>query len=201
MSGEAISPRQILDYLSLGEKLKCATRHCFTTSGRQESVAEHSFQLGLLCMLLWDSCPGVEMERVLQMCILHDMGEAFTGDIPAFEKGADHREREAALLSAWVESLPEPQRSGFRELYEEMDALETQEAKIYKAMDRLEAIIQHNEAPLESWLPLEYALQFTYGKKDLEFSPYFQALRREIDEISREKIRSGGGEIPPEGRA
>ena len=43
MSGEAISPRQILDYLSLGEKLKCATRHCFTTSGRQELSLIHIY--------------------------------------------------------------------------------------------------------------------------------------------------------------
>ena len=193
--------KAFLEAMAAAEKLKSCTRHSWTAAGRQESVADHSWRLCFMCLLAEDTFPDADMNRVLRMCVLHDMGEAFTGDIPAFEKGADHREREAALRSAWVESLPEPQRSGFRELYEEMDALETQEAKIYKAMDRLEAIIQHNEAPLESWLPLEYALQFTYGKKDLEFSPYFQMLRREIDEISREKIRSGGGEIPSEGRA
>ena len=192
--------KAFLEAMTVAEKLKSCTRHSWTAAGRQESVADHSWRLCFMCLLAEDAFPEADMNKVLRMCVLHDMGEVFTGDIPAFEKKEDHRAAEAALRGAWVESLPEPQRSGFRALYAEMDALETLEAKIYKAMDRLEAIIQHNEAPLESWLPLEYALQFTYGRKELEFSSYFQALRRAVDDISREKILAGGGEIPPEGR-
>ena len=192
--------KAFLEAMAVAEKLKSCTRHSWTAAGRQESVADHSWRLCFMCLLAEDAFPEADMDKVLRMCVLHDMGEVFTGDIPAFEKREDHRAAEAALRGNWVASLPEPQRHSFQALYEEMDALETLEAKIYKAMDRLEAIIQHNEAPLESWLPLEYALQFTYGKQDLAFSPYFQALRQAVDDISREKIISGGGEIPPEGQ-
>ena len=44
--------QKLLDILSVAEKLKCNTRHCYTSSGRKESVAEHSWRLGLMAMLL-----------------------------------------------------------------------------------------------------------------------------------------------------
>ena len=69
-----------------------------------------------------------------------------------------------------------------------MTALATPEAKLYKALDKLEAVIQHNEASLDSWLPLEYDLQRTYGQEAVEFSPYLRALKAEIDRWTEEKI-------------
>ena len=69
-----------------------------------------------------------------------------------------------------------------------MEALETKEAKLYKALDKLEALISHNESDISTWLPLEYDLQFTYGKENMEFSPYLKELRAAVDDWSREKI-------------
>ena len=190
MSGEAISPRQILDYLSLGEKLKCATRHCFTTSGRQESVAEHSFQLGLLCMLLWDSCPGVEMERVLQMCILHDMGEAFTGDIPTFLKTDGQRAVEDGAVDAMVDALPPALGARWRELYREMDQQCTPESRLYKGLDKIEALIQHNVSDISTWIPLEYQLNLHYADKECAPFPALTALRELVREETVAKIEA-----------
>ena len=97
------------------------------------------------------------------MCLIHDLGEAFTGDIPAFQKTDANERREEKLLSDWVDGLPEPYAGEMAALYREMNARETTEAKIYKALDNLEAVIQHNEADISTWLPLEYELQLTYG--------------------------------------
>ena len=70
----------------------------------------------------------------------------------------------------------------------EMDALETAEARIYKALDNLEAVIQHDEADISTWLPLEYELQLTYGAERVKASPYLQRLKAEIDRRTLRKI-------------
>ena len=186
--------RRLLEILSVAERLKDTTRHCCTSQGRRESVAEHSWRAALMAYFLRDEFPEADMDRVIRMCLLHDMGEAFTGDVPTFEKSAADEQREAQLLDQWVGSLPEEYAGELREMYAEMAALTTPEARIYKAIDSLEALIQHNESPLESWLPLEYDLQMTYADARMEFSPYMKALRQTVREDSIQKIENGKAE-------
>ena len=76
-------------------------------------------------------------------------------------------------------------------LYAEMDALETPEAKLYKALDKLEAVISHNESPISSWLPREYDLNLTYADENVAFSPYLTALRAAIRRETEAKIEKG----------
>lgn len=184
-----MKPSELLEILSVAEKLKCATRHCYTSSGRHESVAEHSWRISLMAMLLDKEFPEVDMNKVIRMCLIHDLGEAFTGDIPTFEKNTDHEQTERALFDSWVDGLPEDARWEFSELLAEMNAMETQEAKVYKALDKLEAVIQHNESDINTWLPLEYDLQLRYGAENVVFSEYMQSLKAEIDAWTRQKIR------------
>ena len=183
-----MKPSELLEILSVAEKLKCVTRHCYTSSGRHESVAEHSWRISLMAMLLEKEFPEADMGKVIRMCLIHDLGEAFTGDIPAFEKTEAHEEAEARALREWVESLPEPFAAEMAELYAEMEARETVEAKIYKALDGLEALIQHNESDLATWLPLEYDLQQVYAFDRVDFSPYLKGLRQEVLRDTLEKI-------------
>ena len=183
-----MEPAKLLDILSVAEKLKCNTRHSYTSSGRKESVAEHSWRLALMALLLRDEFPEADMDRVLRMCIIHDLGEAFTGDIPAFEKSEGDGQREEALLEEWVGGFPAPCGPELLDLLREMDALETAEARIYKALDNLEAVIQHDEADISTWLPLEYELQLTYGAERVKASPYLQRLKAEIDRRTLRKI-------------
>ena len=148
-----MNQKDFLDILSVAEKLKCNTRHSDTSTGRRESVAEHSWRLALMAMLLEDEFPELDMNKVIKMCLIHDLGEAFTGDIPTFLKTDKDAEKEDNILFRWVDTLPEYQRNQFRELLTEMLALETPEAKLYKSLDKMEAVIQHNEADISSWLP------------------------------------------------
>lgn len=187
-----MEPRALLDALHVAERLKDATRHCYTTGGRHESVAEHSWRMTLMAFFVRDEFPEADMDRVVRMCLIHDLGECFTGDIPSFNKTQKDEDREEALLSAWVDSLPEPYRTEMRELYAEMAERETLEAKIYKAMDSLEAVIQHNESDLATWSENEYALNLTYGEDKVAFSPYLQALRRAIREDTEQKLSETG---------
>lgn len=186
-----MNPITFLEILSRAEKLKCNTRHSWTSTGRHESVAEHSWRLALMALLVEDEFPDLDMNRVIRMCLIHDLGEAFTGDIPAFEKTDENRGREDAVLEQWISSFPEPYRPRLLDLLKEMKERNTPEAKLYKALDNLEAVIQHNEADLSTWLPLEYDLQFTYGADKVGFSPYLKELKKEIDLQTEEKIRKG----------
>ena len=183
-----MEPKELLEILSVAEKLKCNTRHCYTSSGRHESVAEHSWRLALMAMLLAPEFPDADMDRVIRMCLIHDMGEAFTGDIPAFDKTAADAGREDALLMNWVQTLPADSRQEWTALLTEMNALETWEAKIYKALDKLEAVIQHNESDISTWIPLEYDLQLTYGEENVEFSPYLRSLKQAVNDWTKRKI-------------
>ena len=181
-------PSELLEIMAVAEKLKCVTRHCDTSTGRRESVAEHSWRIALMAMLLKPEFPEADMDKVTRMCLIHDLGEAFTGDIPTFDKSQDHEAAEKKAYDTWVRSLPGQTRDEFVELLAEMEALESLEAKIYKALDKLEAVIQHNESDIGSWLPLEYDLQLRYGTENVTFSPYMQELKAEIDAWTRRKI-------------
>lgn len=183
-----MQPAQLLKILRVAEKLKCNTRHCVTSTGRPESVAEHSWRLALMAMLLTGEFPELDLNRVIRMCLIHDLGEAFTGDIPTFVKTDADSRREDDLFDRWIQTLPADVRGEWESLLEEMNAQKTGEAKLYKALDRLEAVIQHNESDIDTWIPLEYSLQLTYGAENVRFSPYLRELKQEIDQWTREKI-------------
>lgn len=183
-----MEPRALLEILEVAERLKDATRHCYTRKGRHESVAEHSWMMTLMAFFLREKFPDVNMDKVIEMCIIHDLGEAFTGDIPAFDKTSADEETEEALLYGWVKSLPEPFAGKMLALYEEMAKRETKEAKVYKAIDGLEAVIQHNFSDLSTWIPKEYELNKTYAYDKVAFSEYLTELRDEVKKDTMEKL-------------
>ena len=161
-----MKPAELLEFLAMAEKLKCNTRHSYTSSGRHESVAEHSFRLALMAYMVSDEVPEIDTDKVIRMCLVHDLGEAITGDIPSFEKTDSDEAAEDSAVSGFVNQLPEYWKKQLGEMYSEMNELKTPEAKLYKALDKLEAVIQHNEADIFTWLPLEYELQLTYGTEE-----------------------------------
>lgn len=175
-----MKPRELLDILSVTERLKDAVRHCYTSGGRRESVAEHSWMMTVMAFFMRDEFPDADMDKVMEMCVIHDLGEAFTGDIPTFEKTEEDEKREEKLLADWIKTLPPGYEERLCLLYEEMEEQKTQEAKIYKAIDKLEALIQHNMSDISTWLPLEYDLQKTHGNDKVKFSEYMKELRAEV---------------------
>ncbi len=187
-----MKPRDLITFLGKIEKLKCNTRHCFTTSGRPESVAEHSWRLAVMAMLVADEYPDTDMDKVIKMCLIHDFGEAVTGDIPAFWKDESHEAAEKEAVKELLSPLPEKMRSELSELFSEMEARKTPEAKLWKALDNLEAVIAHNESDISTWIPNEYHDNLVYGEENCEFSDYTRALRAMLKADSIEKIKKEG---------
>ena len=191
-----MDPKTLIQNLAVAERLKDATRHCYTSGGRHESVAEHSWRMTLMAYWVSDEFPEANLEKLFKMCLIHDLGEAFTGDIPSFEKTQANEKQEAELLYEWTSSLPEPFASEMTALYHEMEERQTLEARIYKALDNLEALISHNESNLSTWIPLEYDLQMTYGNDKVTFSEYLTRLRDQVREDSKRKIAEESRERP-----
>ncbi|MTK07925.1 MAG: HD domain-containing protein [Hungatella sp.] len=179
-------PDQLIEFLGVLEKLKCNTRHNWTTNGRQESVAEHSWRLAVLAMLMEDDFPELDMNKVIRMCLIHDWGEAVTGDIPAFIKTEADEEKEADAIETLLKNLPETISSGFLTMFKEMSDLTSDEAILVKALDKTETLIQHNEAGSGTWLPLEYDLNLTYGN---EVCGHFEKTQQLRDKVREHTLR------------
>lgn len=183
-----MKPEELIKVLHTAERLKDTTRHCYTSGGRHESVAEHSWRLCLMAYFMRDEFPEADCDKVLKMCLIHDIGECFTGDIPSFNKTDSDEKTEEKLLCSWVETLPEPYRTEMAALYKEMGELGTVEAKIYKALDNMEAVVQHNESDISTWEAREYELNLTYGADKAAFLPYLTKLRDALRNETTTKI-------------
>ncbi len=183
-----MKPREYIEFLGKIEKLKCNTRHSWTSSGRRESVAEHSWRLSVMAMLCADEYPELNINKVIRMCLVHDFGEAVTGDIPSFNKTADHEKEEDKAIKSLLSSLPDDIRTELSALFDEMNALETPEAKLFKSLDNLEAVVSHNEADISTWIPLEYEENLVYGQENCEWSKWTRELREELRNDSIKKI-------------
>ncbi len=110
---------------------------------RAESVADHAFGTATLAMLLADALrPELDVERVLRLALVHDLGEAFAGDItPADGVAADEKkERERRAVERILGGLPGGERT--LELWEEYEAGASAEARFVRRIDRLEMALQ-----------------------------------------------------------
>ncbi len=183
-----MTPRELIEFLTLVEPLKHRLRHAWGADGRQESVAEHTWRLCLMAELLREEFPDTDMNKVIAMGLVHDFGEAITGDIPSFYKTEAHEAEEEKAVNALLARLPENLGGRMSDLFAEMEALVTPEAKLWKALDNMEAVLTHNEAPLSSWIELEYTENIRYGEENVAFSPWMQALKAELNADSRRKI-------------
>lgn len=183
-----MNTRQYIELLNIIEKLKCNTRHSWTSNGRRESVAEHSWRLAVMAMLCADEYPELDINRVIKMCLIHDFGEAITGDIPAFIKNDENESDEEKAIGDLISLLPGDINKELSDLFAEMKSMVSDEAKLYKALDNIEALISHNEADISTWLPSEYELNLTYGQKNSEWSDWTMELREEVRKDTVQKI-------------
>ena len=184
----------VLDFLRAAERLKATVRSGYTSSGEQESVAEHTWRLCLMAMLLAPAYPDVDFAKLVKICIVHDLGEAIGGDVPAPEqarraagKAADERRDLLQLLAP----LPAPVRDEITALWDEYETAHSAEARLAKALDKLETILQHTQG--DNPADFDYRFNLTYGRQYTGDHPLLAAVRTLLDEETERRAREAEG--------
>ena len=176
-----------LAFLREAERLKDVLRSGRTSQGRRESTAEHTWRLCLMAMVFADGLDGVDVARLLKICLVHDLGEALGGDVPAVLQvaGAGKAEWERADLVTLTASLPSSRRDKILALWDEYEAAVTPEAVLAKGLDKLETILQHNQGANPDGF--DYAFNLGYGRAHTERHPLLAAVRGMLDEETRRR--------------
>jgi putative hydrolase of HD superfamily len=179
----------VLAFLRAAERLKTVKRSGWTSTGEAESVAEHTWRLCLMAMVVYGQTPGVDLARLLRMCIIHDLGEAIGGDVPAPAQvaGAPKSGQEREDLLTLVAPLPDSLRADIVALWDEYESASTVEARLAKGLDKLETILQHTQG--RNPVDFDYAFNLDYGQRYTAADPVLAALRARLDEATARRAR------------
>ncbi|MGQ0561201.1 MAG: HD domain-containing protein [Gemmatimonadota bacterium] len=171
----------VLEFLRAAEKLKNTVRTSWTSSGQPESVAQHTWRLCLMALVFAPSYPDIDSARLIKICIIHDLGEAIGGDIPAIQQvpGVSKAGKEREDLLELLSPLPERLREEITALWDEYEAATSREAKLAKALDKLETIMQHNQGcnPAD----FDYRFNLEYGKRFTAADSLIESVRAVLD--------------------
>jgi len=188
--------RQIISTLTLAEALKRELRHSWLSDGRQESVAEHTYQMALMAVFIAPYLENkVNVERTLKMILAHDLVEAVSGDVPFFEaseRKAQKYELENAAIEKIRQMLPAEVGSEVFESWHEFENGSSSEAKFARALDNLEVQLQHNLAALNTWEPIEHELVYTKMDKHCGHDSFLKAFCEAIKNDAERKLVAGG---------
>jgi putative hydrolase of HD superfamily len=179
----------VLTFLRDAERLKTVTRSGWTSTGQRESVAEHTWRLCLMAMLLYDHAEGIDLARLLKMCLIHDLGEAIGGDIPAPAQAAGMSKagQERADLLQLVGPLPSAAQAEIIALWDEYEATSSPEARLAKGLDKLETILQHTQG--KNPADFDYAFNLAYGQQYTAADPVLAALRKRLDQETARRAK------------
>ncbi len=188
----------ILKVLTLAERLKFELRHSYTSSGRQESVAEHTWRMSLMAVLIEPLLKEkVDTARLLKMVILHDLVEAEARDISALDVLRNPEikilklEREKKAIENLCSALKETNGQEIYDLFYEFENKETYEAKVANALDKLEVQLQHNHADFSTWEEIEYDMCYMMDKHVLFDETLFE-LKKQIEDGAEQKMKHHG---------
>ncbi|MGB0370573.1 MAG: HD domain-containing protein [Opitutales bacterium] len=178
-----------LEFLGQAERLKDTIRSAHSTHGRVESVAEHTWRLTLTILTFADLFPHLDLLKLLKICIIHDIGEGIHGDIPAPEQDgtAPKSDQERDDFIKITSSLPEPLKSEFLDLWDDYEYVQSEEAKVAKAFDKLETLLQHTQGKNPE--NFDYVFNLGYGRKYTDATELTKALREMIDAETERRLK------------
>lgn len=177
-----------IEFIKQAEGLKSVVREAWTSTGRRESTAEHSWRLALMAGLIAPSF-DVDFGRTLMMCLIHDLGELYMGDISAVsqpDEDEKHRMEERDVRQV-LSVLPDDQKNMLLDLWLEYNDNSTPEARLVKALDKAETIIQHNQGANPA--DFDYAFNLEYGKQYFADNAMLLQLRGLLDGETGENVR------------
>lgn len=187
-SNERSEVEAYTDFIKEAEGLKSTLRTAWTAEGRQESTAEHSWRLALFAGVMCREFPELDWEKILMMCLVHDLGERYSGDISAALKpdADDKLNQERADVQRICRFLPKEGAGEVSGLWEEYSQGITPEARFVKALDKAETIIQHSQGRNPAGFDYEFNLE--YGKEYFDRDERLEALRSLIDAETRKRM-------------
>ena len=180
--------KDYLNFIKEVEGLKSTLRTAWTVSGRQESTAEHSWRLALGAAVLCHEFPELDREKVMLMCLVHDLGELYSGDVsaalrPDAGKKHDQEQRDVERAAA---SLPKACAEEIRSLCEEYNRAGTPEARFVKAMDKAETILQHSQG--KNPPDFDYGFNLSYGREYFGQDGRLEELRELVDRETEKRM-------------
>ncbi|MEM1284533.1 MAG: HD domain-containing protein [Pseudomonadota bacterium] len=181
----------LLAFLTLSGDLKDTLRSGYTNAGAQENTAAHSWRLCLWVIALEPFLDGLDMARLLKLAILHDLGEAVTGDVPAIHQSGDQSDRKQAEAKAIIDmtaDLRVETRTAIRSLADEYETGASLEAAMVKGLDKLETMHQH--ATGTNPPDFDYAFNLSYGEKWTKSDPLLLVLRAAVDRMTKARDES-----------
>ena len=180
---------KVIRFIKEIENLKSVTRTAWTKTGRRESTAEHSWRLAMLLMVLREDFKDLDIDKAIKMSLVHDLGELYDGDISAkLQNDNDNKaEMEEKAMRRMLTTLPDGISEKIYDLWKEYNECCTKEAKLVKAMDKLETIVQHNQG--ENPEDFDYEFNLQYGKQYFMDNEILEYMRYIIDEDTKESIK------------
>jgi putative hydrolase of HD superfamily len=178
----------IIAFVQAAEKLKDTLRSGITSNGRAESTAEHSWRLCLMAILFDRELAGYDRLKLLRLCIVHDLGEAISGDVPAPRQSPDdgRAARERADLETLCAPLPGDLRREIVDLADEYSSAATPEAQMVKGFDKLETMLQHLIG--QNAADFDYRFNLRYGAQHTQRHPLLFQIRKLVDAATHERI-------------
>jgi putative hydrolases of HD superfamily len=184
----------LMELFHAAERLKNELRHAYKSNGLPETVAEHSWRLCLMTMVLLETIEDIDRCKCLKMALIHDLPEIFAGDVYRLdlEKQAGRYDKEKAALDKLVKLMTKETAQEITSLWFEFEEGKTNESRMVRLIDRLEVLIQHNESDINKWSDLEKQIQYGLAEKHAERYGYLRELAHEIDKETKNKLTEAG---------
>lgn len=184
---------QTVAFIKEIEKLKSVTRFNRTLDGRFENSAEHSWQSAIAAMVLQDYYPEkLNMEKVISMLLIHDLGEIYAGDTWVFddEKKLHAHDRELESIEKTMSLLPEATYLNMKKSWLEFEKGQSPEARYARVIDALVPLINHLEVSEVNYNPDHIRSEMVLEKKNFIKSES-KELWKLTEELVQESVEKG----------
>ncbi len=176
------------------DKVKNIFRQTYLVDGeRKENDAEHSWHLALSAILLKEYVSEeIDLLKVITMVLIHDIVEIDAGDTYAYDSvGAkDKREREEKAADRIFNILPTEQGQYFRELWEEFESYETEDAKYAHLLDNFQPMLLNDASKGKSWSEHQVKKEQIY-KRNERIADTSETIWEEMQRIVEKNIQLG----------
>lgn len=183
----------IVDFIKEVEKLKSVTRFNRTLDGRFENSAEHSWQSAMASIVLQDYYPEkLNMEKVISMLLIHDLGEIYAGDTWVFndEKKVHSHDRELESIEKTMRILPEEKYLNMKNSWLEFEKGQSAEARYARVIDALVPLINHLEVSELNYNPDNISSDMVLEKKKF-IKGESKELWKLTEELVKESVEKG----------